>query len=172
MVSVVGVSMELCGGTHVAATGEIGTFKITDVTSPAAGYRRIVAVTGQKAVELFQESFTTTKNLSQEFKVKREEVVTAVLKQKEQIAHLQTEVKNLKKQLVRAQLPLWEQQVELVNGIPFLFLLLDGMSHEELKELAGQLHNKKPGFYFFMGTLDDKPIFLCSLGAELENRVT
>src|SRR5205807_408485 len=62
-------SKELCGGTHVERTGDIGSFKITEVSALSAGNRRIVALTGPKAIELFQNCFMTLKNLSQEFKV-------------------------------------------------------------------------------------------------------
>ena len=89
-------SVELCGGTHVHATGDIGTFKITESTALSAGHRRIVAVTGPGAIELFQETFSIVKTLSQEYKVKREEVLDVVSKQKEQLKLAQQEIKQLK----------------------------------------------------------------------------
>ena len=111
VVEVPGFSAELCGGTHVRATGDIGVFKITENTALSAGHRRIVAVTGPRAVDLFQESFETIKNLSQEFKVKRNEVVHAIHKQQESIKELQHQIKQLKKQFWQSQLPQWEKEV-------------------------------------------------------------
>ncbi len=69
VVEVPGFSAELCGGTHVSATGDIGIFKITEITALSAGNRRIVAVTGRGALALFQQSFATVKALATELKV-------------------------------------------------------------------------------------------------------
>lgn len=150
IVEVPGFSAELCGGTHVRATGDIGVFKIIENTALSAGHRRIVAVTGPRAVDLFQESFDTVKNLSQEFKVKRDEVIHAVHKQHESLKDLQNQIKHLKKQLWQSQLPVWEQEVEIVGSIPTLCLQLTGLGNEELRDIAAYLQNKKPGFYFLV----------------------
>lgn len=171
MVNIPGFSIELCGGTHVHATGEIGTFKITEVSALAAGYRRIVAVTGPKAIELFQDCFNTTKNLSQEFKVKREELIDAVLKQKEQLKEAQSALKQLKKQAWKASVPSWLQQVETMNGLSFLYLSLEDMSSEDLREIITELNQKNPGLYFAVSKTDDKYIFVTMLASNLTTRL-
>ncbi len=104
MVQVDNFSVELCGGTHCPSTGVIGAFKITEVTALSAGHRRIFAVTGPTAIQLFQETFNTVKDLGQEFKVKREEVEHAVLKQKEQLKEAHKQIEHLRKQLWQGQL--------------------------------------------------------------------
>ena len=164
-------SAELCGGTHVRATGDIGTFKITETTAPSAGYRRIFAVTGIKAMDLFQETFETVKNLSQEFSVKREEVLNAVEKQKETVKELNSEIKQLKKQLLKSQLPLWEKQITTIGKVPYLFLALNDLSIEDMREIATTLSSKQPGFYFVASTTDNKALFLCSANPEIANIV-
>jgi alanyl-tRNA synthetase len=171
MVGINDFSTELCGGTHVHATGDIGTFKITEVSAPAAGLRRIVAVTGPRAIELFQQTFNTVKTLSTEFKVKREDVLDALAKQKEQSKELQTTIKALKKQLIHSQLPLWQTRIKLVNDLPYLYLHLDGYTTEELKDIATQLITKKPGFYFLTSSSEGKNVFVCMIAPDLTARI-
>jgi len=171
MIEIPNFSVELCGGTHVPHTGDIGVFKITEVTALAAGHRRIVAVTGVGAVALFQETFNTVKELSQEFSVKRPEVLHAVHKQKEELKALETELKQLKKQLWKSQLPLWQQQVETVGSVPFLFLQLNNVDNQELREIAQQLMQAKPGFYFLTSTVDGRALYLATLAPQLSNTI-
>jgi alanyl-tRNA synthetase len=78
MVEVEGVSRELCGGTHVAATSEIGLFHVTAETSSASNVRRIEALTGAGAAELFAERTATLRELSALLKVPEGEVAHAV----------------------------------------------------------------------------------------------
>jgi len=175
VVEVPGFSAELCGGTHVRATGDIGVFKITENTALSAGHRRIVAVTGPRAMELFQESFDAVKNLSQEFKVKRDEVVHAVHKQQESIKDLQTQVKQLKKQMWQSQLPLWEKETSIIGSIPTAFIKLEGFANDELRDIAAHLQSKQPGFYFLV-SIDptdhgerSRTTFICSLAPQFKD---
>ncbi len=166
MVKIDDFSTELCGGTHVPATGVIGAFKITEVTALSAGYRRIFAVTGPRALELFQECYTTVKTLSQEFKVKREDVLKSVLTQRDQLKETQHEVRQLKKEFWRAQLPAWAAQTETIGSVPVLVLTLKDFAADELKEIVNSLQQKRPGFYFAISASDDKSSFLATLDGQ------
>lgn len=166
VVDVPGFSAELCGGTHVASTGTIGSFKITEVGALSAGNRRIFAVTGPRAVELMQQNFSVIKTLSQKFKAKPTEVLEAVEKQGELLHATQLEVRNLKKQLLKTQMPLWQLNIEDVNGIPFLYLQLEDYDGSELKDIVESLQQKKPGFYIVISNGENKSSFFASLAPE------
>lgn len=169
MVEIPHFSVELCGGTHVHATGDIGVFKITEISALSAGHRRITAVTGPRALELFQDTFTICKTLGQDFKVQREQILDAVHKLKEEYKQLQHEHKQLKKQSYHQQIGLWLEHTRSINNINFLYQEVNDATNEELKELALQLANKKPGLYFLTSVTDGKGTFLAYLSSSIKN---
>jgi alanyl-tRNA synthetase len=171
VVDVPGFSMELCGGTHVTRTGDIGVFKITDVVTIAAGHRRIFAATGPGAVNLFQETFETNKKLSQLFSVKREEVVQHVEKQADEIKHLHKEIKTLKQKMMLSQLPMWEKEIETIQNVPFLFVHTHDASQDELRTSAQLLQEKKDGFYFLISSADARTSFVASVGPKTADMI-
>lgn len=152
-------STELCGGTHVHATGDIGTFKITESSALSAGHRRIVAVTGPGAINLFQETFDVVKALSQDYKVKREEVLDVITKQKEQLKSTQQEIKQLKQQLIVMRIPEWLQSVERIKDMPFLCINIPGLAVEDMRLIVQQFEQKLPGFYFVTSSSGNQTMF-------------
>lgn len=171
VVNVPGFSVELCGGTHVPRTGDIGTFKIVQETALAAGHRRIFAVTGPKAMTLFQETFGAIKNLSQLFKVKHEQVSDTVEKLFNQHKELQKELKLVQQQLVTTQVPALLKQAETVNGIPFLYHIFNDVQADTLKDAITHAAAQQPGFYFFGSDLHDKVLFIAMASDSIANRV-
>jgi alanyl-tRNA synthetase len=167
VVEVPGFSAELCGGTHVQRTGDIGCFKITEISTLGAGNRRLVALTGPKAVELFQQDFATTKTLSQEFSTPADKIVDAVHKQKEALKHLQTEVKSLKKQLTQLQVPAWLSAIEVAGNTPYLYISLPDYQPDELKDIAAQLIKQHKGLYFLVSSTDAKSNFVIGISPDL-----
>ena len=163
-------SAELCCGTHVHATGDIGAFKITELKAISAGNRRIVATTGKAAIALFENLFDGLKELSNECKVPSENLLETIRSYKKQIKDLGASIKGLKKEIRKTQVPQWISQVELIRDIPFLFIHLDNYTNEELKEIGSDLINKKPGFYFLISSIDDRTFFVAQVASTLADK--
>src|SRR3990167_2967917 len=166
-----GFSAELCGGTHVIRTGDIGTFKVTEMSALSSGNRRMVALTGPKAIKLFQYNFETIKTLSQEFKVRPEEVLETIKKQKEELQKATVEIRNLKKAQIEEQISAWLSQMDNSGSVPFLYLSLDNYDLTDLKEISTKLLAKQPGFYFLLSNHPDKSLFLATVSKEFKDSV-
>jgi alanyl-tRNA synthetase len=164
-------SMELCGGTHVRRTGDIGTFKITEEISLSAGQRRIFAMTGRGAMELYQQDFGIVKKLSQDYKVQHHELIDAIEKQREQLKQAQAQLKQLKKETWKVQLPAWLSSVKEINGLPFGFFSFSDYSVDELRAIAQELMDKKPGFYFLISCENDRCTFLSMIAQSYESKI-
>ncbi len=147
VVEVPGISSELCGGTHVNATGDIGCFKITEVTALSAGNRRLVALTGPKAIELYQQVFSIIKNAAQDFKVKIEDVPQALHKQKDELKSLQQQVSQFKKQIATQKTAEWLAQATEKNGMYSGMFETNDLSIEDARDVLTNLNKKKPGVY-------------------------
>jgi alanyl-tRNA synthetase len=148
VVQIPGFSAELCGGTHASSTGIIGCFKIISETALSTGTRRITGVTGPEAIKLFQQTFTTVKKLGEDFKVKFEDAYNAVCKLQEHYQEAQSEIKQLRKQLIKTQIVEWQNKIVVVGKIPFIYLEIEDLPAQEMKSICIDLEKHKPGLYF------------------------
>ncbi|NJK30860.1 MAG: alanine--tRNA ligase [Acaryochloris sp. SU_5_25] len=142
VMDVPGVSMELCGGTHVRNTAEIGLFKIVSEVGIAAGVRRIEAIAGPAVLDYLNLRDAVVRELSDRFKAKPEELP-------ERITHLQTELKTSQKQLeaLKAELALVKSeqllsQAVAVGAVKVLVAQLESVDPESLKTAAERLLQK------------------------------
>ncbi len=152
-----GTSVELCGGTHVQSTGQIGVFKIISESAVAAGIRRIEALTGPKALEFFNQKITELKKI--EALVKNPDVVAGV-------EHLAKENQKLSKEIEMMQAVIsgsikesLKQTVQQINGINFISSIVNLRSADALKDLSYQLKNDIKNLFLVLGTnIDGKPL--------------
>ena len=138
----IGNSTELCGGTHVKATGDIGFFKIVGESGVAAGVRRVEAVTGQGALEFVQHLEATVSKAAGMLKSSPDELGN-------RIAAMQAQVKELEKELAQAKGKLASNQGDGlagsavdIKGIKLLAAKLEGADAKALRETMDQLKNK------------------------------
>ncbi|MBE9197579.1 MULTISPECIES: alanine--tRNA ligase [unclassified Nodularia (in: cyanobacteria)] len=166
------VSMELCGGTHVSNTAEIGIFKIISEAGVASGVRRIEAVSGPAILDYLNVRDKVVKDLSDRFKVKPEELP-------ERITTLQTELRNSEKQLatLKSQLAIAKsdsllQTVESVGDYQILVAQMEDVDPESLKTAAERLLQKIGNGAVVLGSVPEegKVSIVAAFSAEVNKK--
>ncbi len=138
----IGSSRELCGGTHVARTGDIGLFKIVAEGGVAAGVRRVEAVTGENALAYLQGLESTVNQLAGTLKATATEVPNRVAQVLDQVRALEKELAAVKGKLASAQGDELLSQAVDVKGIRVLAATLDGADAKTLRETMDKLKDK------------------------------
>ncbi|MBJ7900667.1 MAG: alanine--tRNA ligase [Cyanobacteria bacterium RI_101] len=142
VVDVPGVSMELCGGTHVANTAEIGLFKILTETGIAAGIRRIEAVAGPAVLGYLNQRERVVRELSDRLKVKPEEIPDRVQQIQLELKQTQKDLEAVQQALALAKSEALLSQAERINGFALLVADLGEVDAEALKSAAERLQQK------------------------------
>jgi alanyl-tRNA synthetase len=158
MIEIEGVSRELCGGTHVSATSEIGLFHVTTETSSASNVRRIEAVTGPEAARLFQERTQRLNEIAARLKVPEQEVVHAVERLSERVKELERRPKGggpdrgAQEQLVAG--------AEAIGGVPVVVQPVEGLDADGLRELSEAVRQKLGDAAVVLGSASDGRVHL------------
>jgi alanyl-tRNA synthetase len=135
-------SVELCGGTHVCRTGDIGLFKIVSEAGVAAGVRRIEAVTGRRALEWVEQTEDNLQQIAELLKTGREGVAEKVAQIIERSRKLEKELEQLKGKLATSRGSDLASQAEEIAGVQVLAARLDGVDAKTLRDTVDQLKNK------------------------------
>jgi len=138
----IGSSKELCGGTHVKATGDIGLFKIVAESGVAAGVRRIEAVTGDNALAYLQHLEGAVNGLASTLKSSPAEVSARVASVLDHVRALEKEITALKSKLASSQGDELLAQAVEVNGVKVLAAVLEGGDAKSLRETMDKLKDK------------------------------
>ncbi|MEH1951606.1 MAG: alanine--tRNA ligase [Nostoc sp.] len=136
------VSMELCGGTHVSNTAEIGVFKIISEAGVASGVRRIEAVSGPAILDYLNLRDKVVKDLSDRFKVKPEELPDRITSLQSELRNSQKELETLKVQLAIAKSDSLLQTAQTVGDSKIIVAQLENVDPESLKTAAERLLQK------------------------------
>ena len=162
-----GTSIELCGGTHVSATGRIGFFRIISESSVAAGVRRIEAVTGAGAEKMLYQVEDLLKEVKELFN-NNPQIITAIKKTIEENAELAQQVQAaLKEKVASFKQHLLSQREEL-GGVR-IFKVQQNVSAELIKDLAFQIAGELTESFIFIGATDEggKPNLTLMLSRDL-----
>ncbi len=150
----IGSSRELCGGTHVQRTGDIGLFKVVADSGVAAGVRRIEAVTGDNALAYLQQLEHTVDGVAASLKVTPGEVGARVTSVLDQVRALEKEIAQLKGRLASSQGDELLSQAVDVKGIKVLAATLDGADAKTLRETMDKLKDKLKSAAIVLAAVD------------------
>jgi alanyl-tRNA synthetase len=165
------MSAELCGGTHVTSTGEIGFFIITGESSIGTGLRRIEAITGKKAEQFVRDSLSTVATVAEELRSSPSEITDKI---KALVAELAAERKrsaSLERELSRYTVESLLGKTEQINGITVLSAKVPSTSLPTLREMGDLLKDQLKSAVIVLGTVHDgKPGFVAMVTPDLVKR--
>jgi alanyl-tRNA synthetase len=155
-------SKELCGGTHVNRTGDIGVFKITGESSISAGVRRLEAVTGSGAYEQYRDAIGRIQRLSSILRVAEPELIDAVEKLAADRRNLEREIERLKGKLAQSNVGDLSERYRVIKGIKVIAARVDNLDRTQLRAIADTLRNKLQSGVVVLGTAEDGRVSLIS----------
>ena len=165
-------SVELCGGTHVARTGDIALFKIVSETGIAAGVRRIEALTGEAARQYLLGQANVAKKLAQGFKIQPADVPARVEALSGSVRTLEKQVADLKKQLALGGGSGGNAAPEEINGVKLIARVLDGVDGKGLRGVAEDFRKQVgSGVVALIGVSDGKAAVTVAATSDMAGQI-
>jgi alanyl-tRNA synthetase len=162
------ISTELCGGTHVRASGEIGIFKLHSEGGIAAGVRRVEAFTGQGALDLIHSYEQRLKEIGNLVRGSTDDAVDKIKKLLERQKELERDIEKLRGQFEKDQIPELLAKQSSVNGTKFLISKVDSVDGKQLRDLTDQLKEKLGAAVIVLASAGQTNVNLvASVGGEL-----
>ena len=166
-----GISMELCGGTHVDSTAEIGGFRIVAESSVAAGVRRIEVVTGRAAEAMTEARWRTVDRLAGLLHAKPDEVESATQQLLSQTQLLQKEIAQLRQKLALQSSAALLERAAQVNGVTVLATPVEAADVDTCRQLTDWLRDKLGSAVVVVGAvIDGKPQLVAAVTPDLIGR--
>ncbi|MDR3064876.1 MULTISPECIES: alanine--tRNA ligase [Comamonas] len=158
----IGSSRELCGGTHVGRTGDIGLFKVVGESGVAAGVRRIEGITGENALAYLQSLESTVEQAAAAFKAPTAELGHRIGGALEQIKALEKEIAALKGKLASSQGDELATQAADLNGVKVLAARLEGADAKTLRDTMDKLKDKLGAAVIVLAAVDGDKVQLAA----------
>jgi alanyl-tRNA synthetase len=172
VVSIPDFSKELCGGTHVSRTGDIGVFKIISESSISAGARRIEAITGENAVRQYQQTAGAIHRIANLLRVAEPELVEQVDRLLAEKHNQQREIDHLKTRLAHLAARDLVANARERNGVKYVVAQIDNMDRAQMRVLADSLRNQlKPAIVVLASTEDGSVSIVSAVTKDLTQRV-
>lgn len=165
------ISYELCGGTHVSETGDIGFFLIISESSAAAGIRRIEAVTGRGAYELVQKRFHLLKHSSQLLDSGLDDVPSKIIQLQEELDQSRKRLAAQRQEIVAVEFTRSLEKVPTVAGISVMATLLPNADVDTLRMMTDRFRQRYPsGVIVLASAPEDKPVIIAAVTDDLVKR--
>jgi alanyl-tRNA synthetase len=164
-------SQELCGGTHVDETGQIGLFHIISEEGVGAGVRRIEAVTGRAAVDLVERQLSVLQRAAAYLGVSPEEVDRKVLGQIDEVQSARKDITSLQEKLARREFESLLDRVQVVSGVSLLSARVTAPSMDILREMTDWFRDRLGSAVVALGTvLNGRPALVIAVTPDLVER--
>ena len=168
----IGTSRELCGGTHVKRTGDIGLFKIVAESGVAAGVRRIEAVTGELALAFIQEQEAQLQQVADAVKVHPQEAAARITQILDNVKELERELRRMKSKLASSQGSDLAGQIREVKGVKVLAFCLQDADSSALRDAVDTFKQKlKSGIVVLAAVEDGRVKLTAGVTADLTGKV-
>ncbi|HEX4642724.1 MAG TPA: alanine--tRNA ligase [Candidatus Acidoferrales bacterium] len=153
-------SKELCGGTHVRRTGDIGVFKIAVEQSAAAGVRRIEAITGAAALADYQRAQQLLRDISGRLGVSEENLAAAIERLEQTQKQLEKQLETMMRKGALSKSDDLENQARTIKGVKVISAEIDGVDREGMRQLVDTLRQKLGSGVVVLGTVQDGKVAL------------
>lgn len=162
-------SYELCGGTHVKETGEIGAFVFTSEGSVSAGIRRVEALTGREAVHYIQQRLGLINEIAAHLGTTPEQVPQRIQALQDELSAARKQVTALQSKLAKYSFDEMMSHLEQINGKSALIAEIQGVPVETMREMADWFRNKQHerGVLVLGSVIDERPMLLMALTDDL-----
>ncbi|MDD4979857.1 MAG: alanine--tRNA ligase [Candidatus Omnitrophica bacterium] len=171
MVAIGDFSKELCGGTHLECTGQIGLFKIVNEGSIASGIRRIEALTGDCAYKALKEEENILADISSLLNVPSQKITQELEKKLFQIKELEKKLSYRKTDMLRASIDNYIKEGEIINGINVIARFIEGQDMDALRKAVDLIKAKEKSVIVALGTTTSVGGALLVTGTNLNTQI-
>lgn len=165
------ISYELCGGTHVNETGDIGYFLITSESSAAAGIRRIEAVTGHAAYDLVQKRFKLLKQAAHLLTSNLDDVPGKILQLQDEVEQARKRLTAQRQEVAAAEFTRNLDHPLIINGVPVMSAFLPSADVDTLRAMTDRFRQKyQSGVVIVASALENRPVIIAAVTEDLVKR--